>query len=441
VAAENAYVEVTLDDYLTYQSSTLPFVAQDGNVFTFELGDVAVNDCGSFEITAFLDCDSTIIGQTHCSEAHIFPDSLCIPSSPQWDGASIEVDVECVGDSVIFTIHNTGDGNMDQPLDYIIIEDQIVLFDGTFQLDAGETMTVAVPANGSTFHLETEQSPEHPSGVSSVGATIEGCGSWLSLGFFNQYSNSDGSPFVDIDCQENVSSFDPNDKQAFPVGFGEEHIIEPQTGLEYLIRFQNTGTDTAFKVVVVDMLPKELDLATLRPGASSHPYEYSVSPEGWPMFTFDNIMLPDSNANEAASHGFVKFKISQKEGNGHGTYIQNGALIYFDLNTPVQTNAVVHKVGQIFPWTIVGTEEEKFDAPVLRIVPNPIGQTATLMLENTEPGMLRLLLVSPNGQVVRDETNYGTSFEFNRGDLSSGIYFFKIEKEGKWISSGKLMIQ
>ncbi len=441
VPAEDAYVEVTLDTFLAYQSSTIPLVSQNGNTLTFDLGDVEVSQCGSFGITAYLDCDNTVLGQTHCTEAHIFPDSLCIPTSPLWDGSNIELDVECVGDSVIFNIQNTGSGDMSQPLNYIIIEDQIVLFDGTFQLEVGETMNIAVFANGTTFHLEAEQSFYHPSGNVSTGVTVEGCGGWFSLGFFTQYANPDDSPFIDIDCQENVGSFDPNDKQASPVGFGEEHLIEPQTELEYLIRFQNTGTDTAFNVVVVDVLPVELDLASLRPGASSHPYEYTVSPEGWPMFTFKDIMLPDSNVNEAASHGFVKFKISQREVNSNGTLIKNSALIYFDFNSPIQTNSVVHKVGQVFPWTIVGTIEMQPIAPTLRIFPNPVTERATLFLENMEAGMLRLLLVDPKGQVLRDEKKFGTGFEFLKAELPPGIYFFKIEKDGKWISSGKLIIQ
>lgn len=89
VTAEDAYVEVTLDPYLTYQSSTLPFSTQNRNTLTFDLGDVAVNECGDFQTTAYLDCDSTVLGQTLCTEAHIFPDSLCIPTNAAWDGSSI----------------------------------------------------------------------------------------------------------------------------------------------------------------------------------------------------------------------------------------------------------------------------------------------------------------------------------------------------------------
>ena len=118
--------------------------------------------------------------------------------------------------------------------------------------------------------------------------------------------------------------------------------------MEYLIRFQNTGTDTAFLVVIRDTISPFLDPATVRPGASSHPYTWSLMNNGSLKFTFENIMLPDSNINEAASHGFIKFKIQQQPENLPGTTIHNQAGIYFDYNAPVITNQTTHKIQDRF---------------------------------------------------------------------------------------------
>jgi uncharacterized repeat protein (TIGR01451 family) len=441
--AEDATVEVTLDPYFTYISSSIPLASQNGNTLTFNLGDVGIGDCGSFHITAYLDCDSTVLGQAHCTTAHISPDSLCFQPSPLWDGSSIETDVTCNGDSVIFTITNVGTGTMSAPLGYIIIEDQIVLLSEEFQLLPGQSTTVTLPANGSTLHLEAQQSAGHPSGFASTGATIEGCGGWMSIGLFTQWAfDDDPDPFTDVDCQANIGSFDPNDKQGFPAGVGEEHLIEPGQDLEYLIRFQNTGTDTAFKVVIVDVLPPELDLASIRPGASSHPYTYGVTPEGWLTFTFEDIMLPDSNVNEPASHGFVRFRASQVPGLGHGNVIANTALIYFDFNAPIQTNTYRHKIGQLNPWTVVGTEPPVFRPKTnVNVVPNPLTDSAVLQVEGIEPGTLNLVLTDVSGKVLRQQAAQGTSFEFQRGELAPGVYFFQIARNGERVASGKLMVK
>ena len=59
-------------------------------------------------------------------------------------------------------------------------------------------------------------------------------------------------------------------------------------------------------------------------------------------------MLPDSNVNEPASHGFIKFRIQQKASNPTGARIENTAAIYFDYNAPVLTNTTWHTIGNDF---------------------------------------------------------------------------------------------
>jgi uncharacterized repeat protein (TIGR01451 family) len=441
--AENVTVEVELDPAFTFQSATIPPLSQNGNVIAFDVGDLEIGECGNFEITAYLDCDSTVLGQTHCSTAHIYPNTLCIFPDPNWDGSSIEVDVSCDGDSINFTITNVGDAPMSAPLKYIIIEDQIVLMIGNYELGPGQSTTVTLPANGQTIHLEAEQAPGHPSGFPSTGVTIEGCGGWLNLGIFTQWAFDDNpDPFTDVDCQPNVGSFDPNYKVGYPAGMGEEHIIEPSQDIEYLIRFQNTGTDTAFKVVIVDKLPSELDVRTLKPGASSHPYSYDISPEGWPVFTFDNISLPDSATNEPNSHGFIRFRVSPQSYLSNGIEIDNHALIYFDYNPPVITNHVVHKTGQVFPWNLVGTNAAPSHSRInVRVTPNPLTQSAKIEVVGSTSGQMKMVISDLSGRMVKHLETNTAIFEVNRSEMPSGMYLFQIIKDGKPLASGRLVVQ
>ncbi|MCB0641398.1 MAG: T9SS type A sorting domain-containing protein, partial [Phaeodactylibacter sp.] len=60
--------------------------------------------------------------------------------------------------------------------------------------------------------------------------------------------------------------------------------------------------------------------------------------EGIVNFYFPDILLPDSNANEPASHGHIIYRIRPKTGLTEGTRIENSADIYFDFNPPIQTN-------------------------------------------------------------------------------------------------------
>ncbi|MBP6811684.1 MAG: hypothetical protein KA138_09190, partial [Saprospiraceae bacterium] len=257
--AEDAYVVITLDPLLSIVSSNIPYTDLGSGVLNFEVGDLAVGECGSFYFYTLLSCDAAL-GQTHCTEVHIYPDTICIPTNAQWSGASLKITSECDPDSVRFRIENVGGGNMTNAQEYIIIEDQVMIMTAPIQLDAGEFVTVGVPANGSTWRLEVEQEPFHP-GLSAPALSVEACttGPTFSMGFVTQFPPDDADEFVDIQCLENTGSYDPNDKQGFPKGYGSAHYIRPGTPLEYLIRFQNTGNDTAFTVRIVDTLSAWLD--------------------------------------------------------------------------------------------------------------------------------------------------------------------------------------
>lgn len=134
-------------------------------------------------------------------------------------------------------------------------------------------------------------------------------------------------------------AFDPNDKSVTPAGLTEEGYIPlPTEQLQYTVRFQNTGTDTALNVVIRDQLDPNLDWSSLTPISSSHDMTVGVSMDGLATFTFNGIMLPDSNINEPASHGFFNYSINLNEDLVVGTVINNRADIYFDHNPPVLTN-------------------------------------------------------------------------------------------------------
>ena len=343
----NAYVEILFDEYLTVNSASLPFTDLGDQLFSFEVGEVGVGECGEFTVRVLVDCDSTVLGQTHCVNAHIFPDSFCLIPSVEWDSSSIAVSGQCVGDSVVFEFENVGTAVMSEPSVVKIVEDDVIIQIIILNLNPGETFDIPFQSDGSTLRADAVQSAGHP-GNSHPTATVEGCGASqgnLSLGFVTQYPMDDGNHFIDIDCQENVGAYDPNDKLAFPKGISTQHYIEATDEIEYHIRFQNTGTDTAINVVLRDTLSEFLDPATIRTGASSHNYDFELLDNGILKFSFLNIMLPDSNANLEASNGFVKFKIKQHPNNLPATLILNRAAIYFDFNAPVITEEVYHIIA------------------------------------------------------------------------------------------------
>jgi uncharacterized repeat protein (TIGR01451 family) len=439
--ADEAYIEVTLDPYLQVMNSSIPYTLVDGDTYTFPLGFLEHGDCGNFTIDVYLDCDSTVLGQTHCVEAVILPDYDCFDPDPLWDGASLVVDGICETDSVRFVVKNKG-SDMSVPTPLLVVEDNVMLFQNQVQLLNQQEAEYAFEATGATYYLEVSQTPGHP-GSDSASDVVEGCteGDTFSTGFVNQFPQNDSAPGISIACIESIGSYDPNDKIGYPVGRYEEHLIEVNEDLEYKIRFQNTGTDTAFKVVILDTLSQYLNITSLRPGVSSHPYRLDILPNEVLQFTFDNIMLPDSNVNEAASHGFVNFKIDQQFNNALGSVILNSAAIYFDFNEPVITNTTFHTVGEkllliIQPDKLTTQSQEKVIA-----YPNPTKDIAHFKLQNDLEGTLEFQLFDAQGRVLRQENIKLENYQFNRRDLPAGIYFYRFKQDGRNIGTGRIIIQ
>ncbi|MBL0153318.1 MAG: IPT/TIG domain-containing protein [Chitinophagaceae bacterium] len=134
------------------------------------------------------------------------------------------------------------------------------------------------------------------------------------------------------------SSFDPNDKNESYAGQMPFADYLQGKELNYVIRFQNTGNDTAFNVVIRDTLDaSRLDFSSLRMINASHSYQVQVD-QGKIKWTFNNINLPDSNVNKPGSKGFISFAIKPKAGLPGGDSFMNTASIYFDFNLPVRTN-------------------------------------------------------------------------------------------------------
>lgn len=232
-----------------------------------------------------------------------------------------------------------------------------------------------------------------------------------------------------LDIIEPVTgSRDPNDKSVIPKGEGPTgNILQTDSTLLYTVRFQNNGNDTAYTVVVVDTLSQYLDPSTIVPGASKHPYTFTLSGQGVMTWRFDQIMLPDSLRNEPESKGFFNYTVKQKQNNALGTVIENTAYIYFDFNEAIITNTTINTL--VAP---VALNESKLDVSNFVIYPNPASSEVMIQFETKEMGDVKLELYNMMGEVVKTKsiknTQKGNNLEsLNLIDVASGIYFVKVK--------------
>ncbi len=335
--AQNAYIDVTLDPFLTLNTSGIPAQNIAANKYRFQLGTVTLGEEITFSITTKLQ-NNISTGLSHCVEAHIFPDVLCTPS-PKY---LAQIQADCNNSKPNFYLKKLLNQGNNLVATVKIVEDDIVLKVTKDTLKNNITDTIKPPFQ--TGYVYTTQ-VILPNGE-VIGKSLQSCNVLDIKGLLLQYTQFNGNPFTHSVCGQNVGSIKAMEKTTLPTGRGMAHFIEQNEGLEYTIRFQNTMKDTAKSVIILDTLDAALNPATLTMGASSHAYNWELSKKGILQITFNNVALPDSAKNQLASQGYVSYKIAQKFNYPFSTIIKNKSNVKLGAQATQTTNTVFHTIAK-----------------------------------------------------------------------------------------------
>ncbi len=210
-----------------------------------------------------------------------------------------------------------------------------------------------------------------------------------------------------------VNSYDPNDKQ---VNQGEE-IYESETGsyLDYIVRFQNTGTADAINVRIEDVLSDKVNWDTFRPLSASHNYRVEILDGNNVSFIFDDINLPPEVSDPEGSNGFVAFQIKPISNIALGDVIENTADIYFDFNAAIITNTVSTTVVEN-----LGVDEFGLDR-MIQLYPNPASSSLQVKTSKTIFFEKANVYSTLGKRIIETKQN-----QINLETLSAGIYLVEV---------------
>ena len=218
-------------------------------------------------------------------------------------------------------------------------------------------------------------------------------------------------------CFTVVGSYDPNIKEVFPV-----NDIEAGSWLTYTIHFQNSGTAEAQHIYVTDTLDSNVDASSFQLLDFSHPPKIEIKDKAV-HFNFANINLPDSNANEALSHGYVQYRVKLKNNLPLGTNINNTAFIYLDFNSPVVTNTTSNTIT-----TTTGIENFEFRNADFGLNPNPASESVRVSVDESMIGS-NLTITDITGRKLLTVSVANSTFSISTAGFSSGVYFIRIGNE------------
>jgi hypothetical protein len=131
-----------------------------------------------------------------------------------------------------------------------------------------------------------------------------------------------------------------------------------------------------------------------------------------------------------ASHGYVKFHLSQKKDLPWGTLIQNRAAIYFDYNPPIFTEVSWHTVDTI-KYLVAATEPkaaaDELHASFFKITPNPFFETTLIEISDKSIQFpVKMADYDLFGHEIRQETLFSNQYTLRRNNLQSGVYVLKL---------------
>lgn len=240
---------------------------------------------------------------------------------------------------------------------------------------------------------------------------------------------------VDLDSIPVSNSYDPNDKSVTPAGNGPDgEITIDQTTLQYRIRFQNTGNDTAYLVVLRDTLDEDLNVESINLIGSSHDFDARIDSNRVLTFRFEDIDLVDSATDEQGSQGFVLFEIGI-DNPQIGTVVKNQAAIYFDFNPPIFTNTTVNTIVEKSVG-IFTPEESNFE-----LFPNPTRED--VLIRSLDGSAIHLVKVFDlAGSMVNNVHTHGESqYRLNCSEMPGGVYLVEVETTDGHRSVQRLVVE
>ena len=227
--------------------------------------------------------------------------------------------------------------------------------------------------------------------------------------------------------------------------------------LTYKVHFHNDGAGIAQDVVVLDTLAGRVDVNNVIIVDSSDPVTFSmnnystvVTSQDVLRFEFNGINLPgyQSNSNFEETVGWVEFKICITGGLDHSRCLENEAAVYFDTQEPIFASCTI-----CAPWAEFaqgmecsqmhsdpqgksldigdGINLETSEPLEFKLYPNPVRESLSLKFEEDLENA-KIFIFDSTGRLFKVENKiYGNNVSIDILDFDSGIYFIKLECDGK----------
>jgi hypothetical protein len=449
VSIPNAAVKLSFAKELVRVSESLTATLLSNDTLLIPIGTINASATLHFKVKRKLDITTIIPGKTYCSSVE------SVPNVSSWKGPRLLITSQCFKDSARFILKNvsTGTGtfsSLSQKNWAVIIEDVILRTGHIDTLKTGKSDTITVKTDAKTYAFVINQGSNNPYGT-FASARLEDCG--LVGGSIPQstYSDFDEAKGYAVQCLQATATA-PLKSQSivFPLGYQYipnilSYAVQDSITLEPLHIIVNNDTVNTKAVVVEIVMSKNLSLLQFQPGASSHPYEIEM--QGSKLIVrFENMVLTPVSLNAKKSRGFFTYSIKipigdtiNNEGEKFTTatsqrFGYSGTLVFVDsISRLIKPKGTFTTSIKMFP-------EPSQSLMNISFAPNPFEESTQVSVTDDMIGAT-FSIYNLQGRLVQQTPIAQNTFRLDAKDLQQGLYLCTIQKQGRLLARGKVIVQ
>ena len=223
-----------------------------------------------------------------------------------------------------------------------------------------------------------------------------------------------------------VNSYDPNEKICL-----DGNILSPDlvgNFVNYMIRFENTGTASAVNIKVTDTInPRIYDISTIQVTDASHSVEANIQGDVVD-FLFGDIELSHV---DSINDGYVVFKIKTRDDLLLGDSLTNFADIYFDFNFPIRTNTATTDIK------FVTTTNISKEINNLKVYPNPAQNKIYFDLTSHTEQVYKI--TNAQGELCQEGNITNETSGLDISALNNGLYFITLFNDAGDVYVGRFL--
>lgn len=224
-----------------------------------------------------------------------------------------------------------------------------------------------------------------------------------------------------------LNSFDPNNI----ICIEGQSIDASRIGdyLNYCVRFENTGTAPADRVIVQELSnPLEFNTDSYQFVNASHPCEILLRNNRF-LYRFDSINLLEATGNPpVGGHGDILFRIRTVDNLVGGDSVVKNVKIFFDYNLPLQTNDTETVFSSLHQG--ISTWDQS-----VKVFPNPA--TTQLQVEALHT-LQKIEWFDAQGRILEQNFIHQLNSTLDISMYSKGLYIIRVTTiEGSYVAKIK----